>query len=67
MSFQPASAIGVYFRGLPRYAKINPRAVGSAPKQARQFECLITFQAWGHQASKLQGVRCADIPIKPVR
>jgi hypothetical protein len=41
--------------------------LGSAPKQARQFECLITFRAWGHQASKLQGVRCADVAVTPVR
>src|ERR1700676_4692367 len=42
MSFQPANAIGVYFRGLPRYAKINPRT--SAMHRSRLANLRGTFQ-----------------------
>src|SRR6202035_2342953 len=41
--------------------------VGGATKPACQFERLVAFRAWWHQARKLQGVRCEVVPSKPVR
>jgi hypothetical protein len=45
----------------------QPACVGSAPKQACQFECLVTFQTWRHQACKLQGIYSEGTPIIPTR
>jgi hypothetical protein len=48
------------------FCENQPPRVGSAPKQACQFEGLVTFQAWGHQARKLQDACGKGVPIKPV-
>lgn len=46
--------------------KDQSSCVGGAAKLACQFERLVAFRTWGHQACKLQGVRCEVVPIKPV-
>jgi hypothetical protein len=43
----------------------QPACIGGAPKQTSQFECLIAFQTWWHQARKLQGVYGKGTPIIP--
>jgi hypothetical protein len=55
------STLWVYLRDLRRFAKSNPLCVGGATKLACQFERLVAFPAWGHQARKLQGVR-SEVP-----
>lgn len=39
--------------------------IGSAPKQACQFKCLVTFRTRRHQPRKLQGVYSEGTPIIP--
>ena len=73
---QAENAVGTYLRGPPRYTKIN--YVGSAPKQARQFERLITSEPGGIRRagsraaaarisqSSLSGERCVSLLIAPM-
>jgi len=58
-------AVGFTFAAYP--ALDQSPCVGGATKLACQFERLVAFRTWGHQASKLQDVCCEVVPIKPVK
>jgi hypothetical protein len=59
-------AVGFTFAACPALQRSIP-ARRQCSEVDLPIECFATFPTWLHLPGKLQGVCCADIPVKPVR
>jgi hypothetical protein len=64
-SHQQSMLWGLLSRPTPLWT--NPRASAVQRSWLANLSALVAFRTWGHQASKLQGVCCEVVPIKPVK